>query len=315
MPTPVARLTTPGQSRIREVLALVRRGYSSDRAIPHELACELRDACAADDTITTDSVTGRRMDMHRFAWSYLWYLSDGATVREASNVVPLDEVMLIRSEFREAFALGPKFDSTARALFGLAEGKRLPGLSWGLSVYIGGDDLITMVSGGGCHRTLAHYLYGETTVGASRITAYESRHASDPILNQALLFLERTLGVQLFAEHSSERKLLKEIYLSTTPTDLEVVGQYLVETERCRWPYNLDRRSPVSELALHLQKLMVYRGELHRRYLVPWMRNQRLHVLRERDPFIRWYQDRQLRSPDKATSSLLPESGQTEEAS
>ena len=211
---------TPGQIRVRELLTAKRQGYVSSSDVPLELANEVRDAFRSDPVVRSDRATGARVDHGTYAAGYVDYLRTCATTSRTSNrCVPLEAFILIRTDLSErggfAYMLGPKWLSTVRALFGLLEGKTLPSLGWDLSVYCSDGPSITMNASGGCHRTLAHYLAGVPTVGTEAITVYTSSRPADPILNDALLFLESRVSTVLRGEEEVEQAVLKALHTST----------------------------------------------------------------------------------------------------
>jgi hypothetical protein len=146
---------------------------------------------------------------------------------------------------------------------------------------------------------LAHYLAGVPTVGTEAITVYTSSRPADPVLNDALVFLESRASTVLRGEEEVEQAALKALYTSTVREDLELVAGYLRDFGEPASAFGSYRRRNgshaawcVGELRALLERLALHRRVAAARYFIPWWRNRQMSALRDRHDFFLWLQNR-----------------------
>ncbi|MFZ5446538.1 MAG: hypothetical protein ACOZQL_41505 [Myxococcota bacterium] len=211
--------------------ALLGRHHPPDRRPSYQLVEDLQARLHNDPRVTTDAVTGRRLDAPPYSRRYLELLASrpGFTSDVATPPrIPMSGFQYGPPDLvvgQKAFSLGRKPDSTAYALFGLAAGKQLPELSWDLHVY---EELgVVTVCSGGNHRSLACLLWGEHRVPLGQVTWTRKTGFASERSREAMAFDEalQPNGLIRLSESSDLAELL-ELFDGTTPTERQQLGRY-----------------------------------------------------------------------------------------
>lgn len=245
---------TQGQIRVREIIFENLHIYSSLRdrediysdEVRHlfqDLYSEIGRLFSVDPIITSDSVTTQSLIKPNISHHYLEWLRNNGSVEEISckddrgYEVTLDRFCYNPPALKNrliAYEGGDKCDSTYSCLFGLARGEKIEPYNWTPTYYK--KEGILDTSGGGCHRSLSHVLWGKTYITPHTLTIVEEFEI-DPDFNNILLEVEdRSRAHNYYFQikdysDGNEKDTIKNIFSSENYSEMETVFRFLREPE------------------------------------------------------------------------------------
>ncbi len=186
--------------------------------------------------ITEDVLTGELLGYHRFASSFLDFLSENSSKKEVRNPGPtcvdLSQLVYQRPDLSTALAIkrcsgGIKYPTTFQCILALAQGNVLRPDLWDLSVFE--NEGIATIGSGGNHRTLAHLLFGDYRVTPEKIVYLKTALTGIDLatLNSAFLEIDTSIEPRRFLKTADQARGLIEWFSEVERQDRQLILAYL----------------------------------------------------------------------------------------
>jgi hypothetical protein len=256
------------------------------------LISDLRHALAADPVVTSDSITGKRIDVFNWSRNYLHFLQEkGETSTRRRHFRAEGFIYGRGDELRDgagAYELGKKYPTTASVLFSLARGEEIS--NWGLDLRVYCDHSIVTVGSGGNHRMLALMLWGGSCGWVEDVEFISAPEIASLRLHETFAFSD-TLGSVVDIRRTADLEKMRWLMDTATPDERAIMELYFQRNPIGVRTFDESKSGPSQPILTVLrahQGLKRLREFSKIKFWLPWTRERARKQLLRDEPILSW---------------------------